>query len=692
MIIFILYIVPIPSTTTPIYFNVRELNEKRDTGNVYTVSSNGQVNVKNRDLFFKPEFLESFPTGEDGDCGDCQNPLVQIMPLQIGGDIPDFTSYAGWESIRNGTRDFSDDYARGMEVTTHFKKSNPCADISYEMDNPNPYADPIIHIGPEGKAKYEVRSWAAIENEPEGEKTLVRHVVYEITPLTEPRRTSGGSLQWNDVKEISNELELLPVMGRVQISHDLVALKNGQIYDSGTEILDWIAEPPNEEHSYFNASGESTEINGQTYYGSDGIMTGEFSSMTISGSTVFFDNGDIGKTIRKKETPVSFSIRIDYKSKSPLYVITVSNIKNELGEPLPDNVRIALKVHKGNILGGEEVSGWLAFITTGAKVAEPILYRPPSCNEAKDDILEYAGICEFNDSPPSIMEKRYQKNFPLDCEEYDAILTIDGRYIRNTRSSYSREDEEGIERGRSELHEIQEASFYVPLEFERADDIPMFNQRWEYYRPLNINLSSCNVSSRLKQYEHVSYKIGIGHEQTITRIKSPVNLKISGKETLLQIPNIILVIDKETNKVVKIVTGGYAVDFYWNERYNASGYSWYKNSREPISRSSNTTDDIPSQYGAAPVEDPIPDPTMKSVSESLRKYLKDLGTPLPAEIEIPEEEERPEISPDLLVEFGDGKTHFGGDGKRIIQNEQGSDFSIYAEETFSWQVTRKKKL
>ena len=272
MIIFILYMVPIPSTTTPIYFNVRELKEKRDTGNVCTVASNGQANVKNRGLFFKTEFLESLPTGEDGDCGDCQNPLVQIMPLQIGGDIPDFKNYAGWESIRNGTQDFVDDYARGMEVVTHFMKANPCADISYEMDNPNPYGNPIIHVGPKGQAKYEVRSRAVIENAPEGGKTLVKHVAYEITPLTEPIRTPGGSLQWNDVKEISNQLELVPVLGRVQISHDLVALKNGQIYDTGTETLDWIAEPPDEENCYFNASGKSAEINGQTYNGSNGIM------------------------------------------------------------------------------------------------------------------------------------------------------------------------------------------------------------------------------------------------------------------------------------------------------------------------------------------------------------------------------------------------------------------------------------
>jgi hypothetical protein len=688
--IIIAFVVQIPATTTPILSNVRELKEKRDIGNVNSVSSGRQISGETRNSFYKSEYLKSLPTWVDGDCGDCQNPLVQIMPLQIGGDIPDFKNYVGWESIRNGTRDFVDDYARGMEVVTHFMKANPCADISYEMENPNPYGNPIIHAGPKGQAKYEVRSWAVIEDESGGEKTLVKHVVYEITPLSEPRSTPGGSLQWNDVKEISNQLELVPVVGRVQISHDLIALKNGQIYDSGTEILDWIAEPTDQENCYFNASGESAEINGQTYHGSDGIMIGEFSSMSISGSAVYFDNGDIGKTIRKKETPVSLSIWIDYKSKSPLYVITISNIKNEMGEVLPDNVRIALKVRKGNMRGGEEISDWIAFNTTGGKVAEPILYRPPSCNLYKDDIIDYAGICEFNDSPPSIMEKRYQKNFPLECEDYEATLSIKGSYTKNENNSFERTSNGDVEKGNYSIQEIQEASFYVPLELENAGDMPILNQRWEYYRPLDINLTSFNASHRMRGYEYYNSSGGYGHEATTVRVKNPKNAQIPGKEYLLQ-SNIILIIDKKTDKVVKIATGGFPVEFCWDETEKTTGRSWNPDGSKPINESSHSTDDQLTNYSPGPVEDPVPDPTFTGISSSMRTYLKDLGTPLPENIEIPEDEEEiPETEPDLLVEFGDGKTFFGGDGKKIIDKSEGS--TVHREEfNFAWQVTRKKK-
>jgi hypothetical protein len=47
----------------------------------------------------------------------------------------------------------------------------------------------------------------------------------------------------NNVEEISNRLELVPLLGRIQISHDLVCLKNGRTYDSGS-VDYYEAKPP----------------------------------------------------------------------------------------------------------------------------------------------------------------------------------------------------------------------------------------------------------------------------------------------------------------------------------------------------------------------------------------------------------------------------------------------------------------
>jgi hypothetical protein len=275
---------------------------------------------------------------------------------------------------------------------------------------------------------------------------------------------------------------------------------------------------------------------------------------------------------------------------------------------------------------------------------------------------------------------------PLD---YEATLTIRGRFTNTENSSYSRKQNDGIERGNYSLFERTEASFYVPLKLENSGDMPMFNQRWEYYQPLDINLSSFNASYRLKDYEYSSHG-NYGFEKTRTINKNPVNRKISEKNYLLQ-SNIILIIDKETSKVVKIVTGGFPVEFHWDQIEKTTGRSWSPDGSEPIEHFSHKTDDMSTQYAPGPVEDPISDPTLKSVSESLRTYLKKLGTPLPADVEIPEDtEDKAEIPPDLLVEFGDGKTFFGGDGKKVIDKSKGSNIDR-EEHTFFWQVTRKKK-
>jgi hypothetical protein len=272
--------------------------------------------------------------------------------------------------------------------------------------------------------------------------------------------------------------------------------------------------------------------------------------------------------------------------------------------------------------------------------------------------------------------------------EYDATLTVRGNYKKTQSSSYNEASGTGVSDGTYNLNESREASFYVPLRFENAYDVPIQNQRWEFYRPLDINLSNFNASVRIRYYDHAESSSG-GFRQTVTTTKTPVNRRVAAKEYLLQ-SNIILIIDKKTDKVVKIATGGFGVEFEWTGNETATGREWSVDppKEKPINRSTPLNED--DTFNAQPVEDLIPDPTFVSVSESLRKYMKDLKTPLPANIEITEDEEVPEIEPDLLVKFGDGKTYFGGDGKKIIENSEGS--TVDREEfNFSWQVTRKKK-
>jgi len=222
---------------------------------------------------------------------------------------------------------------------------------------------------------------------------------------------------------------------------------------------------------------------------------------------------------------------------------------------------------------------------------------------------------------------------------------------------------------------------------ENAGDMPILNQRWEYYRPLDINISRFNASFRSRQYAHGQHG-GFGFRTTIIKTKSPVNHKVAVKEYLLQ-SNIILIIDNKTDKVIKIATGGFPVAFEWTGAEIMDTEGWSPDTRTSDHKTDPINED--DQFDASPVEDPIPDPTYTSISASLRTYLIDLGTPLPADIEIPEDKEAEvEIEPDLLVKFGDGTTYFGGNGKKIIDNSEGLNISR-EESNFLWHVTRKKK-
>jgi len=75
--------------------------------------------------------------------------------------------------------------------------------------------------------------------------------------------------------------------------------------------------------------------------------------------------------------------------------------------------------------------------------------------------------------------------------------------------------------------------FVIPKNIEFSD-MPMLNQRWEYYRPLDNNLSSFNASLISIQYDYSNSRPGFGHEATTIRKKSPLKRQIPEKEYLLR--------------------------------------------------------------------------------------------------------------------------------------------------------------
>jgi hypothetical protein len=294
-------------------------------------------------------------------------------------------------------------------------------------------------------------------------------------------------------------------------------------------------------------------------------------------------------------------------------------------------------------------------------------------------------------TPPGYSEKvTADATITVKPLEYDATLTLKGSYKKTEKSHYETKNSWGDNENTLETEDFREASFYVPLKMVDAYDVEVQNLRYELYQPLDINLSHFNASFKSTEYQS-SIAPDQGSKTTIIRKKTASDRKISIKEVMLQ-NHIVMTLDLKTGKVRKIDLDGFAIGFTWNETIDIHKDSWWQPPPQPghetiDDRQSSKSDD---SFQVGPVEDPVPDPTIKSSSEEIMNYLKEMGIPLPADADINKEEEVPKIEPDLLVKFGDGKSYFGGEGSKIIDNSEGS--TVNREEfSFSWQATRKKK-
>ncbi len=294
-------------------------------------------------------------------------------------------------------------------------------------------------------------------------------------------------------------------------------------------------------------------------------------------------------------------------------------------------------------------------------------------------------------TPPGYTEKvKGEATINVKPLEYDATLTVKGSYKKTESSSFKETNGWGDSERTSDLNELREASFYLPMKMTDAYDVEAQNLRYEYYLPLDINLSHFNASFKSTEYRS-SIAPDQGSVTTVTKNRTSSDQKMPMKEMLMQ-NNIVMTLDLKTGKVLKIDIDGFPVEFAWKETVDTHTESWWQPppppGRETIDdRKSSSSDD---SFEVGPVEDPVPDPTIKSSTEAIMKYLKDMGVALPAEAEAAGKEEVPEIEPDLLVKYGDGKAWFGGEGSKIIDNSTGPE-QKREEYHFSWQVIRKKK-
>ncbi len=326
-------------------------------------------------------------------CGDCPNPLVRTEPMSIDGDIP--------EHFKQYEVDFAQNFWSGWAFL-EFKEKNPCADLYYLLDQEGNISR---HGAKEGEAKYVVRPWAVITEE-EG---------YAVV-----KEASG----WNGDDWQKTEDVVIPKLGNIQVHYDLIALKSGEIYDFGVWDIDWVSEPP-EGKEYFFPDGK-VEKDGEVFLPNDGIIKGDdWGPGTISNQTIYFNNGDIGKTIRELETPTDCKMTVDDETNYPDYFnLTFSKFVNQRQKIMPSQVKVAIKAQKGKILNGDKLGEWRIFNTLEGNISEIVRYRPPDCKEDNKDVIEIANVCQFHDGELSVGKHRFSKTVKNEyCQIWEAKIT-----------------------------------------------------------------------------------------------------------------------------------------------------------------------------------------------------------------------------------------------------------------------------
>lgn len=314
----------------------------------------------------------------------------------------------------------------------------------------------------------------------------------------------------------------------------------------------------------------------------------------------------------------------------------------------------------------------------------------------KDEMIQVSASFQPEDYPDKATGRAFIKVKP---PEYDAAITI----TRTTRKEFldekhdSRTDRDGCTTQTDDIRRIDEninATIYVQCKLSHRADMPIFNQTWEYYQPLSANISGFDITHMETHQMNGSVSgsgcANGGYETTVT-----TNYIVKEPEIYEPLTGMwIVAIDNETNKAVKIVPGGYSIEYDREAMIETESRQWDKNGdTNEDNKETKTTENL--NYGVGPVEDPVPDPTFKPGLAGIWDYLKEevgdsLVNAIPdIPIPPPSSEEVPEINPDLLVNYGDRIKSFGGSGSKEINEPRENGYERETH-TYRWQMTRRK--
>lgn len=447
-----------------------------------------------------------------------------------------------------------------------------------------------------------------------------------------------------------------------------------------------------------------------------------FSGLGNKMAEQFREGPSINEIIEKFEKrPVSCSVNNESKEAGPEETIEIilSGFADKYGQRSREFNRIVVHAVEGEITNGEDCDagpGYKVFMLKEGAVK--LKYRAPSgCDIKKDNILVY-NSCEIVPegrlplNKTTIGDKIAEKEIAIVC--YDAVLVLSARKLRtrNTSDNGSSQSDPGKNcrtewSSLNDLTENTEAVVRIPLKSTVLNNAtfrnnPMVNQVMMGFTPVKAVLESFSYSfndhsvSKRETSGRDCPNSGSLTEKTISR-----SLAETPVVNFMPLENSIsLVFDSKTNKALKIGFPGAGVRFRYTETTENRSETW-PSDKPPQTRTTTTSGG--STIDVEPVGDPVPDPSpmeinynpvMDSIAKIKEKYKDFMPAELLSSLSDFEAANKTakstsKIQPDILVTKGDGKTIFGGEGRKTTEKKI-SNGTEKTELTFSWQLTVKK--
>jgi len=409
---------------------------------------------------------------------------------------------------------------------------------------------------------------------------------------------------------------------------------------------------------------------------------------------------------RFEKKPVSFQVIPEKRivNSDEIIDIEISHFMDAYGNTSREFNRIVVHAYAGEILNGNECDigpDYKVFKIGNGNITAK--YKAPAnCDEPTDRITIYSAcdvlpIARVSLTKTQIFKRLEEKTLIINCE--DAMLFLEKEVIKNTRShieqSYQTAPCQNDNKDDLEFNETVEGSVYITLESVGSFDMFAFNQRWETYEISDIRISGFRFNSTEKKtiYHQTS---GINCAGSTLEQVQKWNRILTNRELDRNRwgGTVVVAFDTDSDEAVLILPIGVSIGYAYDEIYEMRATITGEDGTSTLSDSDTKRKSDALNIEA--VEDEQTYSPSNPQSRQMQEYIESMtgdSTQLDIVPLVPPTQQRAsqeKIHPDLIVQFGDGISYFGGSGQKNIHEEIEGGFSD-EKRTFSWHMSRKQR-